>query len=127
MISNFLARAAAAALVSASLDANAHEIGGQDLGQVKFGTSCDAKVQPIFERGVALLHSFWFAEAGKTFDAVIAQDPDCAIAYWGLAVNISSKNSRLRVFLVDRFRPSPSCFMSVMLRGLVRSRKADQH
>jgi tetratricopeptide (TPR) repeat protein len=88
MIGNFLARAAAAVLVSASLDASAHEIGGQDLGQVNFGTSCDAKVQPIFERGVALLHSFWFAEAGKTFDEVIAQDPDCAIAYWGLAVNL---------------------------------------
>ncbi|PYN38446.1 MAG: hypothetical protein DME01_02545 [Candidatus Rokuibacteriota bacterium] len=34
-----------------------------------------------------MLHSYWFTEARKVFDAVIAQDPKCAMAYWGLAVN----------------------------------------
>ena len=58
------------------------------LGRVTFPTSCDPKAQALFERGVAMLHSFWFTEAGKTFDTVIQQDPDCAIAYWGLAVNL---------------------------------------
>lgn len=58
------------------------------LGKVSFPTSCDPKVQPLFERGVALLHSFWFTEAGKTFAAVVDQDPDCAIAYWGITVNL---------------------------------------
>jgi tetratricopeptide (TPR) repeat protein len=57
------------------------------LGKVTFPTSCDAKVQAQFERGVAMLHSYWFTEARKAFDAVIQQDPGCAIAYWGLAVN----------------------------------------
>ena len=57
------------------------------LGKVAFPTSCDAKVQAQFERGVAMLHSYWFTEARKTFDAVIQQDPGCAMAYWGLAVN----------------------------------------
>src|SRR5881628_3754547 len=57
------------------------------LGKVTFPTSCDAKVQSQFERGVAMLHSYWFTEARKVFDAVIQQDPGCAIAYWGLAVN----------------------------------------
>ena len=57
------------------------------LGKVSFPTSCDSRVQTQFERGVAMLHSYWFTEARKVFDAVIKQDPSCAMAYWGLAVN----------------------------------------
>jgi len=59
----------------------------EKLGKVAFPTSCDSKVQSQFERGVAMLHSYWFTEARKVFEAVIQQDPSCAIAYWGLAVN----------------------------------------
>jgi tetratricopeptide (TPR) repeat protein len=57
------------------------------LGKVVFPTSCDAAVQAQFERGVAMLHSYWFTEARKVFEAIIQQDPGCAMAYWGLAVN----------------------------------------
>jgi tetratricopeptide (TPR) repeat protein len=59
----------------------------EKLGKVTFPTSCDSRVQAQFERGVAMLHSYWFAEAPKVFNAIIEQDPSCAIAYWGLAVN----------------------------------------
>ena len=57
------------------------------IGQVTFATSCGAAVQKPFERGVALLHSFWYIEAAKAFTAVTQADPDCAIAYWGLAMS----------------------------------------
>src|SRR6267142_4865666 len=59
----------------------------EKLGKVVFPTSCDAKVQAQFERGVAMLHSYWFTEARKVFESVAQQDSSCAIAYWGLAVN----------------------------------------
>jgi len=59
----------------------------ETLGKVTFPTSCDARVQANFERGVAMLHSYWFTEARKVFEAVLEQDAGCAIAYWGLAVN----------------------------------------
>src|SRR5439155_21101168 len=59
----------------------------ENLGTLTFPTSCDARVQSQFERGVAMLHSYWFTEARKVFDAVLQQDPGCAMAYWGLAVN----------------------------------------
>jgi hypothetical protein len=49
------------------------------VGKVSFPTSCDPKVQALFERGVAMLHSYWFPEATKTFDAVLKDDPGCAI------------------------------------------------
>jgi hypothetical protein len=59
----------------------------EKLGKVHFATSCDPAVQPTFERGVALLHSFWFPEGLKTFNEVLKQDPSCAIAYWAIGVN----------------------------------------
>ena len=59
----------------------------EQLGSVRFPTSCDPKVQARFERGVALLHSFWFPEGRKAFLEVLEADPSCAIAYWGLGVN----------------------------------------
>ena len=55
------------------------------LGQVAFANSCDPKVQELFLRGVAMLHSFWYSEAEKTFREILAQDPTCAIATWGVA------------------------------------------
>jgi tetratricopeptide (TPR) repeat protein len=58
------------------------------LGTVTFPTSCDARVQSDFERGVAMLHSYWFNYAGKMFRSVVERDPDCAIAYWGIALDL---------------------------------------
>ena len=58
------------------------------LGRVSFPISCDPKVQTQFERGVAMLHSYWFLYARKTFEEVLQQDPRCAIAYWGIAVDL---------------------------------------
>src|SRR5262245_25071718 len=66
----------------------AQEKAAEQLGKVTFPTSCDPKVQAQFERGVAMLHSYWFTEAGKVFDAVAKQDPHCTMAYWGYAVNL---------------------------------------
>ena len=63
--------------------------GEQDerLGNVTFPTSCDPKVQADFNRGVAMLHSFWFLIARRTFEEILQHDPNCAIAYWGIAMD----------------------------------------
>jgi tetratricopeptide (TPR) repeat protein len=55
------------------------------LGKVSFPTSCDSKVQPAFERAVAMLHSFWYSAGEKAFRDVLKDDPQCAIATWGIA------------------------------------------
>ncbi|MDB5810841.1 MAG: hypothetical protein JWN94_2963 [Betaproteobacteria bacterium] len=55
------------------------------LGKVAFENSCSHNVQPLLQRGVAMLHSFWYSAAEKTFRDVLAQDPTCAIATWGFA------------------------------------------
>jgi hypothetical protein len=56
------------------------------IGRVSFPTSCAAAVQPQFERGMAMLHSFWFPEAERAFTQVLAADSTCAIAHWGIAM-----------------------------------------
>jgi tetratricopeptide (TPR) repeat protein len=61
------------------------DIAAEGLGKVSFANSCSAAVQPAFARAVALLHSFWFLPGGKAFADVLARDPDCAIATWGIA------------------------------------------
>ena len=58
----------------------------EQLGKVHFPTSCSPAVEKQFERAMALLHSFWAGDAIKAFNAVLQQDPGCAIAYWGIAV-----------------------------------------
>lgn len=62
----------------------AEQIGSEN---VAFATSCDAATADTFNRGVALIHSFWFAEAINSFNQVLATDPDCAIAYWGISLS----------------------------------------
>jgi tetratricopeptide (TPR) repeat protein len=59
-----------------------------ELGKVSFPTSCNPAVQAEFETGVAMLHSYWFNYAGKTFRAVLEKDRTCAMAYWGLALDL---------------------------------------
>jgi len=70
------------------ITASAQHEGHDQLGKVSFPTSCNAKAQAEFERGVAMLHSYWFNYAGKTFRAVLEHDPTCAMAYWGLALDL---------------------------------------
>jgi hypothetical protein len=57
------------------------------LGRVVFATTCDPRAQVRFERGLALLHSFWYEEAGQAFRAVVAADSSCAMGYWGEAMS----------------------------------------
>ncbi|MGA7218794.1 MAG: hypothetical protein WBX38_10790 [Candidatus Sulfotelmatobacter sp.] len=58
------------------------------LGTVTFPVSCTPEVQKPFERGVALLHSFWYEEAQKEFQQIAADDPHCAMAHWGIAMSL---------------------------------------
>lgn len=67
--------------------ANHHHTSPETLGSVTFSTSCDSKVQPQFNRAVALMHSFQFSDATQAFNAVLATDPSCSIAYWGIALS----------------------------------------
>ncbi len=66
-------------------DAHTHPA-PEKLGTVSFPISCTPAVQQPFNRGVALLHSFAYKPAEDAFRSVAAQDPQCAIAHWGVAM-----------------------------------------
>jgi hypothetical protein len=61
--------------------------GGETFGQAHFPTSCSPAVQPEFDRGIAMLHSFFYPETEKAFRTVAERDPSCAMAYWGIAIS----------------------------------------
>ena len=70
-------------------EGNHHEdLTPAQVGTVHFPTSCAASVQQTFQRGVALLHSFWYEEAEKDFQQAAGHDPQCAMAHWGIAMSL---------------------------------------
>ncbi|HXJ96760.1 MAG TPA: tetratricopeptide repeat protein [Terriglobia bacterium] len=58
------------------------------LGTVSFPVTCASSSQAPFNRGVALLHDFWYEEARSQFDRLAKSDPDCAMAHWGVAMSV---------------------------------------
>src|SRR3954469_16453106 len=83
------------ALIPFGAAAWAQKSGGapEQLGQVSFENSCLPAAQPAFERGVALLHSFWFSQSEREFQEALARDSDCAIAGWGIAAALIGNTS----------------------------------
>lgn len=62
------------------------EGGNEKLGLVSFPNSCAERSQTPMRRGVALLHSFGYTEAQMQFEAIAKDDPECAMAHWGIAM-----------------------------------------
>ena len=58
----------------------------KQFGRVEFETSCSGKVKEDFNLAVEMLHSFEYDEAEKVFAKIIDEGPDCAMAYWGVAM-----------------------------------------
>ena len=63
-------------------------------GKVKFEVTSDVEaVIPFIEQGIGQLHGFWYFEAERTFRHAATLDPDCAMAYWGMAMaNVNNKD-----------------------------------
>jgi peroxiredoxin/tetratricopeptide (TPR) repeat protein len=58
----------------------------EGIGKAHFPISTKVpEVQEWFDQGNALLQSFWYEEAERSFRWCLKLDPDCAMAYWGLA------------------------------------------
>jgi tetratricopeptide (TPR) repeat protein len=78
-------------LFAATVFAQEHQHGDhhakEELGEVSFPISCKPESQIEFNRAIALLHDFWYAESEKAFQKIAASDPDCSMAYWGVAMS----------------------------------------
>jgi tetratricopeptide (TPR) repeat protein len=90
MIRASLLAIAAASIVGMSTAGPAlgQDEGGQRLGSVHFATSCNETAQRRFDRGMRYQHSFWYRQSKEIFEQVLEADPECAIAYWGIALSL---------------------------------------
>jgi hypothetical protein len=73
------------ALVTPANAQHNHGHATDDVGKVTFANSCAPEVQEDLMRGVAMLHSFWYTAGEEAFRSVLARDPGCGIADWGIA------------------------------------------
>jgi tetratricopeptide (TPR) repeat protein len=64
-----------------------HVLTKEEVGSVHFLTSCRADLAGSFNRAVALLHSFQYEQARQAFTDIVSQDPQCAMAHWGIAMS----------------------------------------
>jgi tetratricopeptide (TPR) repeat protein len=72
-----------------------HALTERELGSVHFATTCTSgmpesegkKFDASFNHAVALLHSFQYEQTGEAFAAISRQYPNCAMAYWGIAMS----------------------------------------
>ena len=72
----------------------------EGLGRSNFSVSTDnPKAQQFFNQGIDQLHGFWYFEAERSFRQVAVLDPDCAMAYWGLAMANVNNEDRASEFI----------------------------
>src|SRR5947208_6315686 len=58
------------------------------LGTVHFETSCKPDAQKQFDRAMLYQHSFWYRASQMAFEDALKADPECGIAYWGIALSL---------------------------------------
>lgn len=99
---------------------------------VKFPISTKKpEAQQFFTQGVGQVHGFWYYEAERSFRQVAAIDPDCAMAYWGMAMANVNNEKRAKAFtakataLKDKASAREKLWIS-MLEKLYKEDKRDK-
>jgi Tfp pilus assembly protein PilF len=80
--------AAAFSMIAAAAAQQSDQQADQQLGNVHFATSCNEVAQRRFDRAMRYQHSFWYRQSQDLFEKVIEADPECGIAYWGIALSL---------------------------------------
>jgi tetratricopeptide (TPR) repeat protein len=90
----------------------AHPAREDQLGEVHFSTSCNQPAQQHFDAAMRYQHSFWYRAANERFEQALAADPQCAMAYWGMALSL----------LLNPHVPPPAQNLSLGLATLEKGR-----
>jgi len=56
-----------------------------DIGEVDFRVACEEAVREDFDHALGMMHHMMYVASREVFEEVIEADPDCAMAYWGVA------------------------------------------
>jgi peroxiredoxin len=76
-------------------------------GEVRFQvTTKFPEAQAFINQGVGQLHTFYYYEAERSFRQAATLDPDCAMAYWGMAMSNVNNAKRARGFLAKAKEPA---------------------
>jgi hypothetical protein len=86
--SRAIAAIAATAWLSGAQPVLAQDVSDERFGRVHFSTSCNEIAQRRFDRAMRYQHSFWYRESKGLFEETLAADPECAVAYWGIALSL---------------------------------------
>jgi len=79
------------------------------LGHVRFPVTTDKVLaQKFVTQGVAQLHGFWYFEAERSFRQAAAIDPQCAMAYWGMALANKGNEKRAKAFIAEAVKRKQS-------------------
>jgi len=108
---------AIAAVVATGVSLTQPALGQADdkkLGTVHFETSCKPEAQKIFDRGMLYQHSFWYHASQKVFEDVLKADPECGVAYWGIAQSL----------LANPFNPTPAKNLIAGLAAIQKGKEA---
>lgn len=62
-------------------------------------TAKSPQAQEFFNQGLGQMHGFWYFEAERSFRQAAALDPDCAMAYWGMALANRENEKRGKGFI----------------------------
>ena len=73
-------------------------IGATGKATIPIETSWD-QGQAYFDQGLGQLHGFWYYEAERSFRQIAAHDPNCAMAYWGMAMANWENPERAKGFI----------------------------
>ncbi|MEM6915536.1 MAG: redoxin domain-containing protein [Verrucomicrobiota bacterium] len=69
-------------------------------GDILFPVTTDSsEAQKFFTQGIGQIHGFWDFEAERSFRQVAAIDPECAMAYWGMAMANFKNDTRGKGFI----------------------------
>jgi peroxiredoxin len=72
------------------------------MGRISFSVSTRVpEAQEFINQGIAQLHTFFYFEAERSFRQAALRDPDCAMAYWGMAMANVNNARRAREFLKE--------------------------
>jgi len=73
------------------------------IGNVHFPvTTSKPEAQKFFDQGINYLYSFSWFESERSFRTAAKLDPDCAMAYWGMAMADSTRGKEFLKFAQDR-------------------------
>lgn len=60
----------------------------QPIGHVDFGADCETEAQKAFDRALGLMHHMMYVQSRGEFSTIAEDDPDCAMAHWGVATTL---------------------------------------